>query len=172
MLRAGQGPVVELGEIDLNSARATQSGEHCVVQQIFFRLVGILARTSPAGNAYAPLFFVLLKFFRNPRADFCHIASVNCRERGATLIFSLRLLLYSGISVACSLRDRPPPIVTQAVCQFPVQVCVRNPGFLPRADHDPTSRFHLGRFSSSRYHKVARKACIPLYLSFAQRKQF
>ena len=57
------GPVVELGETELYSARATQSGEHCVVQQIFFRLVGILARTSPAGNAYAPIFFCRLEFF-------------------------------------------------------------------------------------------------------------
>jgi hypothetical protein len=44
---------------------------------------------------------------------------VNCRERGATLIFLLRLLLDSGISVACSLRDRPPEIVTQV---FPITV--------------------------------------------------
>jgi hypothetical protein len=99
------------------------------VQQIFFRLVGILARTSPAGNAYAPLFFAALNFFQNPRADFCHIACVNCRERGATFIFSLRLLLDSGISVACSLRDRLPEIVTQA---FPITVkcCGGVPGFL------------------------------------------
>ena len=112
MLRAGQGPCLCL-EIPSYSARATQSVEHCVVQQNFFRLVGILARTSPAGNAYAPLFFAALNFFKNPRADFCHIASVNCRERGATLIFSLRLLLDSGISVACSLRDRLPGVVTK-----------------------------------------------------------
>src|SRR5689334_17798804 len=116
MLRAGQGPCLCL-EIPSYSARATQSVEHCVVQQNFFRLVGILARTSPAGNAYAPLFFAALNFFKNPRADFCHIASVNCRERGATLIFSLRLLLDSGISVACSLRDCLSGIVTQV---FPI----------------------------------------------------
>ena len=86
-----RGPWLSYGDVDLNSARATQSVEHCVVQQIFFRLVGILARTSPAGNAYAPLFFAALIFFKNPRADFCHISSVNCRERGATFIFFFAL---------------------------------------------------------------------------------
>jgi len=129
MLRAGQGPCLCL-EIPSYSARATQSVEHCVVQQNFFRLVGILARTSPAGNAYAPLFFAALNFFKNPRADFCHIASVNCRERGATLIFSLRLLLDSGISVACSLRDRLPGVVTKV---FPACEVLR--GNLLRGGH-------------------------------------
>jgi len=75
---------LKLGVTRSSSARATQSVEHCVVQQFFFRLVGILARTSAAGNAYAPIFFVVLKFSRNPRAVFCHMASVSCRERGAT----------------------------------------------------------------------------------------
>jgi hypothetical protein len=77
--------------------------------------VGILARTSPAGNAYAPLFFAVLNFLEKLPADFCHIADVNCRERGATLIFSLRLLPDSGISVACSLKDRLPRIAMQTV---------------------------------------------------------
>ena len=77
--------------------------------------MGILARTSPAGNAYAPLFFTASNFLEKLRADFCHIADVNCREHGATLIFSVRLLLDSVISVACSLKDRLPRIVMQTV---------------------------------------------------------
>jgi len=47
MLRAGQGPVVELLK-NLGSNfyyGLTQNVEHYVVQQIFFRLEGILART-------------------------------------------------------------------------------------------------------------------------------
>jgi hypothetical protein len=88
------------------------------VQQIFFRLVGILARTSPAGNAYAPLFFAAWIFFKNSRADFCRLTSMNCRNCGATSFFSLRLLLDSGISIVCSLKDCLPRIVTQAVSRL------------------------------------------------------
>ena len=83
------------------------------MQLFFFRLVGILARTSPAGNAYAPLFFAASIFLKLVCAFLSHRQSVNCRERGATLIFSLRLLVDSGIYVACSLRDRLPGIVTK-----------------------------------------------------------
>ena len=173
MLRASQGPWLSL-EILSYSVRATQNVEHCIVQQFFFRLVGILARTSPAGNAYARLFFCRLEFFQNPRADFCHITNVNCRERGATLIFSLRLLLDSDISVACNLRDRLPRIVTQA---FPILVQVFWVGildFFPERGQDPGTPLASADLSSpdaSQCHKVARNARVPLYLSFAQRKQ-
>jgi hypothetical protein len=65
-------------------------------------------------------FFLFLIFLKNDRATFCHIAGVNCRERGATSIFFFALLLYSRISVACSLRDRLPQIVMAVIWQLRV----------------------------------------------------
>jgi hypothetical protein len=95
-------------------------------------------------------FFCWLElFFKNPRADFCHIAGINCSERGATLIFSLRLLLDSGISVACSLKDRLPRIARKL---FPilVQVLCRNPWISsPWGAKIQTGRLRSSRFSSS-----------------------
>ncbi|MGH9635921.1 MAG: hypothetical protein ACRD72_13920, partial [Candidatus Angelobacter sp.] len=61
-----------------------KGAEHCVVQQLFFRLVGILARSSLAGNAYATLFFVAFNFFQNVAHTFVGLLICNCSKRGAT----------------------------------------------------------------------------------------
>lgn len=64
MLRAGQGPWLYSKKLDLTLQGRRRAAEHCVVQQLIFRLVGILARSSPAGNAYATLFFAAANFFK------------------------------------------------------------------------------------------------------------
>ena len=86
------------------------------------------------------------------------MASVNCRERGATMIFSLRLLLDSDISVACSLRDRLPGIVTQGVsdpCAGVEQKSLKFLDYLALAARNPATPLASTDLSSSRCHKVA-----------------
>jgi hypothetical protein len=68
ILRASQGPWFYSKKLDRNLQGLRRGAEHCVVQQIFFRLVGILARSSPAGNAYTTLFFAASNFFKTSRA--------------------------------------------------------------------------------------------------------
>jgi hypothetical protein len=82
MLRAGQGPVVELGDPQL-LCRAMQSVEHCIVQQIFFRLVGILARSSPCGNERAQKIFREMFFVRPARTFSSSAQNCHCHALGA-----------------------------------------------------------------------------------------
>lgn len=112
MLRAGQRPVVAWRRLILTLQGRRRALNTALCNKIF-STGGHTSTNFTRWKCIRGNFFCRLDFFLNSRADFCHITSVKCRERGATLIFSLRLLLDSGISVACSLKDCLPEIVTQ-----------------------------------------------------------
>jgi len=117
MLRAGQGPVVAWRRLIL-TLQGRRRALNTALCKNFFSTGGHTSTNFTRWKCIRNTFFCRFEFFLRLSCGFRHLASVNCRKRGATLIFYVRLLLDSGIFVACSLRDPLPQIVIQSFAGY------------------------------------------------------